>query len=290
LYLFLLDLSVINDQRYKYWERLAEHLHQQRLISKVREIPSPSALEHTLPELLRRESPRTIVAVGDDTFLAQLAGQLYQKDIAIGYIPYGPHTGFGRSLNLLETEPEAIAGRLAARRLRDFDLLRLGKLFVVESVQWGVLANLHARINYTERAIRVPFHRRWHLLRSAMSAGKPLKVQIGQADYQIEAEASGMAVLNHSTPLFFSQDDPRLSPTDGQMNLLITPPKSGLALDRILSQFAHNRDHPQTTQLRFRSLRLSVQPNQQALVDGYPTTLPNRFHIDILPSAFRLIV
>jgi diacylglycerol kinase family enzyme len=279
LYLFLVDLRVLNEKRYHFFERLLPELNARNLIGEIKEVESNAAAVQAITDVLRRERYQTIVAVGDDAFLACVAGAALGTKVAIGYIPFGIYSKFGSCLHLPST-PGSVGTALSSRRLKEMDLLRMGRWYAAG----GLTLEAGEPAGNTSRS-----HGVFNKISRYFARPDFFDITVEMDHSSLQLQCSEMAVLNGQCAGSRSYQNSSIDPGDGKMDVVMLP-QAGYGERRRLWRRFENNETTTATHLRLKQCRLTVKGLERIRIDGHEVNIGEQFEVRVVEKAFRLIV
>ncbi len=290
MYLFLVDLRSVTDERYRYWERLIPELHAHHLMGEIREVESNAALVQVVAESLKKARYKTIVAVGDDAFLAALAGATLEAGTALGYVPLGERCAFGWAADLSAT-PGMVGAKLAGRKLKTFDLFRIGRWYVVDGLHIGYLRQYVENFRPTEG---MSLGKSWQRLKASalfwqQTEKFTVELQLGEAE--LRATVSSLSILNAARLGSRCIPGGQVSPQDGLLSVLLLNPGSAATWQKLLQDPGKLFASPERmSHLRLKECVVRLAQALPVWVDGQEVQMGREFGVRVIASAFRLIV
>lgn len=291
MYLFIIDSRRVSTET-RYFEGLMAELKSCGLVREVREVESNAAAEQVMTQVIQKDSFQTVVAVGDDAFLACVAGAALQSHVAIGYIPIGSKINFGESL-ALSGQPDKIASLLAARRLRPFDLLKIGRYYAVDSVHIGMLQSLYQPVQEALSPLRQFWREQAMLFSKILTKPRRFDLTLTIDKFHMETRATHLMMINGQRlwghPILTHDVDPG----DGLFNAFVIGEVSRFELWSLLKHFGEqltSKSPRQITHLRLKACEVRLGDMTVGCIDGHELPLERTLRVQLIAGAFRLIV
>ncbi len=281
----------MDSQKRVYWDNLIPEIQNAGLWGDIREVESTSETVHELTKVVRKGRYQTVVAIGDDAFLATVAGALLESTVAVGYIPFGHKINFAAGLNL-NSQVGQVGPRLAARRLKRFDLLKVNREYAVGGLQVGFWQERDMAWE-TAGLLKRKF------LRSGLidtcnifSTPDVFGVRVQQAEYELSLESIALRIVTcgYRAGRMFSVAP--VSGADGYAHLVsvgrVTPMQKR-QLYRPLATLEHKFPFL-VTHTRLQRCTLAIDTDKPVALDGYILRNQKEFEVQALAAAYSLIV
>ncbi|HDS11293.1 MAG TPA: hypothetical protein ENN77_00125, partial [Candidatus Wirthbacteria bacterium] len=137
MYYYLINRSIVDDQLFPYWERLRPELNSCQIFGEAREVENLSEARLILEKIVRLQKYQTIIVVGDDAFLAGIAGLVQSTPLVLGYIPISEQSSCFAQKNHISSQPGLVGNHLATRRYKKFNLGQLENTYFIENLFLG---------------------------------------------------------------------------------------------------------------------------------------------------------
>lgn len=275
MYYYILDQQNTTLEKF---ERL--HIELQGLLNEFNvsgEMQRITTLK-TVGDLVNNAASRgvkTLVAVGgDDTFNLMLA-QLGSRDFTVAFIPTDPATSYLAKILGLPNMRTAVK-TIAARRIQDMDMARVGGLHFISHLEFGVMSKNLRSGGW------------WQNIK--LLSGNPVSLTVRIDDsYNIDMQCLGGVLVN--TRSTSSKNAGIANPTDNQLDLLILESLSKTEVLRHRSSIIQYRleELPHPTVVKCRKVEF-LQPR------GFPLSIFGRViakfpaTVEILDQKLRIIV
>lgn len=271
---------------------------QQKLKTKLEELNIAGELVKTtgkgdaikLTKLALERGYKTIIAVGGDNTVNEVAEGLLETSAALGVIPIGATNYLAKTLGIWSWEESLKI--LAARKLETIDLGKVkspeGEKYFITSCSVGFEANIIKQRSEEGFLPKIKF------VRSIISEISKFKSQ--EATISIEDEFIATAkiftiIVANCKPLLGFKDTFQPNPQDGKLDILaiseISRSKALLNLPAIIK--GRYEDLSETSIFRAKKTKIKTEKRMSVAVDGeIIATTP--IEIEVIPRKLKVIV
>lgn len=284
---FIVNPVAVRHKSFKKFQRI-------ELILKEKAIPYQVAFSeypgHSV--LLAQEAVKagcsTIVAVGGDGTVSEVAQALLYQDIPLGILPFGTGNDLIRVLDIPQ-EPELALEIILARRIRCLDTALANSRLYLNVAGFGF---------DVEVLLKTKRYKRFFGGRIAYGLGfihallglRALQAKVTREGQEKELEIFIAAVGNGRFIGGGMEITPLAEPDDGLLDICLIPALSFWELLRILKKFAKGKhvDDPLVEYFRAQEVSFSCKSPAAVQIDGEITeTTPVNFKI--IPQSLRVI-
>lgn len=274
MYYYILDSHTLSLPKF---ERLQVDL--QGLLAEFRiagEVGRVTTLRtiNDLVDVASQRGTKTLIACGnDDTFNLTLAA-LKGRDFTLGFVPFDEDSYLAKVLGI--NNLQTAAKTIAARRIEQLDLAKIGEIYFLSSLEFGINPGQLKNLGW------------WNSMKIIPKATHELQIKIDNS-YTITSNCLGGMVVN--TRSTSSKDAGIANPTDGFLDLLLLENLKRTDVLRYKNSISQARleDVPRTTVIKCRRIDF-LEPR------GFNLTLAGRViakfpaTVEIIPQRLRMIV
>lgn len=218
---------------------------------------------------------KTLIACGNDDTFNQILAALKGHDFILGFIPLDPSNSYLATILGIDSLYTAVK-TIAARRIEQIDMAKIGNLHFISSLEFGV----------TSQNLK---NKGWWQTVQILS-GRPVKLSVKiDGSYTVEMNCLGGLVVN--TRSTSSKTASIANPTDGSLDLLILEALGKVQIFKYKSAITDNRleELPHPTVIKCKRIEF-LQPR------GFPLTISGRVitkfpaTVEILDQKLKIIV
>jgi len=275
--------------------RIVELLQRDNVQVEVHNSNAVGDLENQVMKHVDSGADRIVVAGGDGSVHEAVNGIMRsEKPAALGVIPTGTGNDFAKSCDIplnWEHAVEILAHRLDDRRYaKTIDIGKMNDRYFANGAGIG----FDAKVTRIARSYRLPIGDLVYLLaifRAMVDGIATPRLQITAEDYSWEGPATLASISNgpwiggmfHIAPM--AQND------DGRLDLLIVDPVTRRRIVTLLPKLMSGT-HMEQKEIHYRGVtKLSIVSSEPLAshLDGEVQALQQRFEVEILPGALRLL-
>ncbi len=282
MYFFLLDLRVLDHGYREYWDHLVPEIRERGLLGERKEIASDQEAVQELTRIIKQKRFQTVVVVGGDALLACVASAAAGSGIALGYIPLGENCAFALRWGI-GSQVGVVGDRLAARRLRDIDLLKIGRSFIVDHLRIGRALSIGTKSRSSGSII--------DRLKNLFSRSGGQTGILTPAEFRVIVERDGLEAYLTSVGILIEINPfvpASAAPKAAFVLVSSAVSKKNVSWDQIRDQAIS--DLPQVTRLHLQDGTITFDRPVPVLLDGYRTELSGQVQLKIVTSQIKLIV
>ncbi|WP_158736354.1 diacylglycerol kinase family protein [Alteribacillus sp. YIM 98480] len=145
MYAFIINKTSGNGKGHRVWKRVEKILEQEDLSFVARFTEGPQHAREIVKDL-NRENLKTIIVVGGDGTIHEVANELAYKNISLGIIPAGSGNDFARCIGVPMNPLKALE-RITANETKQVDLLHLGHQYCLTVTGIGLDGQIAKNVN-----------------------------------------------------------------------------------------------------------------------------------------------
>ncbi|MFB4164310.1 diacylglycerol kinase family protein [Alteribacillus sp. JSM 102045] len=145
MYAFIINKMSGNGKGQRVWKRVEKTLDHQQLPFAARFTEGPQHAREIVKDLVK-ENVKSIIVVGGDGTIHEVANELAYKNISLGIIPAGSGNDFARCLGVPMNYLKALE-RIIANQTKQVDLLHLGQRYCLTVTGIGLDGQVAKNVN-----------------------------------------------------------------------------------------------------------------------------------------------
>ena len=283
MYFFLLDLRVLDRGYRDYWEHLVPEIRERGLLGERKEVASDQEAMQEITRIIKQKRFQTVVVVGGDALLACVASVAAGSGLALGYVPLGDLCAFGHRW-AISSQVGEVGDSLAARRLREVDLLKIGRSFIIDHFRVGRAIDPTSD-NRSSRSLMVALKELLHRSRdrSAPSGPEEFRVIVEREGLEAYLISVGMMIeINRSVQTIGKQEE--------HFALVSCAARSRKNLPWEQMREDPIAVLPEVTRLHLSDCTVTFDRPVPVMLDGYRAELSGQVQFKLVPAQVKLIV
>ncbi|SDH48800.1 diacylglycerol/lipid kinase family protein [Alteribacillus bidgolensis] len=145
MFAFIINKTSGNGKGHRVWKRVEKILEQEDLPFVARFTEGPQHAQEIVKDLSRKNL-KTIIVVGGDGTIHEVANELAYKNISLGIIPAGSGNDFARCIGVPMNPLKALE-RIIANEKKQVDLLHLGHQYCLTVTGIGLDGQIAKNVN-----------------------------------------------------------------------------------------------------------------------------------------------